>query len=95
LRGTNPHVTLFLESEGLVDILDDFLCIAVGFLGFPGYLFAKTFDLILVHDQTPSLKLTGSPCKAFRLNLMLPPVCAVTNNNINQIILVVKNNRCG
>jgi hypothetical protein len=39
--------------------------------------------------------LTGFSCGVFRLNLMLPPVCVVTNNNINQIILIVKNNRCG
>src|ERR1035437_10823909 len=76
-------------SRMLVCILDDFLCITIGFLGFSGYLFAETFDLLLfvadqfsslllhftsdvfynpfdlifVHDPTPSFKLTGSPCR--------------------------------
>jgi hypothetical protein len=57
----NAHNTRFLvsfqrASTGLVDILDDFLCIAVGFLGFPGYLFAKTFDLLFfAADQLSNL----------------------------------------
>src|SRR5450830_726539 len=65
----------------------DLLIFAAGqlsnfFLHFTGDVFYSSFDLILVHDQTPSSKLTGLPIEEFRLNLMLPPVCAVTNNNI-------------
>jgi len=37
-------------------ILDDFLCITIVFLGFPGYLFAETFDLLLfAADQLSNL----------------------------------------
>src|SRR5450631_2890715 len=91
--------------DDLLCTLHDFLCITIGFLCFPGYLFAETFDLLLfaadkfpslflhftsdifhcsfdlifVHDHIPSFKLAGTPCGKRRLNLMLPPVCAVTN----------------
>src|SRR5665647_190879 len=42
-------------SRMLVCILDDFLCIPIDFLGFSGYLFAETFDLLLfVADQFSS-----------------------------------------
>jgi len=40
----------------LVCILDGFLCIAIDFFGFTGYLFTKTFDLLLfAADQFSSL----------------------------------------
>src|SRR5450759_5204147 len=43
-------------SRMLVCILDDFLCITIAFLGFSGYLFAETFDLLLLAaDQFSSL----------------------------------------
>src|SRR5665647_1592 len=43
-------------SRMLVCVLDDFLCITIDFLGFSGYLFAETFDLLLfVADQFSSL----------------------------------------
>jgi hypothetical protein len=66
-------------SKMLVCILDDFICITIGFLGFSGYLFAETFELIFVHDHIPAIKLTGSSCSKEILNAMLPPVCTVTN----------------
>jgi len=41
-------------SKVLVYVLDDCLCIAIGFLGLPGYLLAQTFDLLLfAADQFP------------------------------------------
>lgn len=43
-------------SGMLVCILDDFLCITIGFFCFPGNLFAETFDLLLLAaDQFSSL----------------------------------------
>src|ERR1017187_2929274 len=59
------------DSIMLVCMLDDFLCITIAFLGFTGYLFAETFDLLLLAaDQFPSLFLhfAGNVfCNAFDL----------------------------
>ena len=43
-------------SGMLVCILDDLFCVTIDFLGFSGYLFAETFDLLFfIADQFPNL----------------------------------------